>query len=105
MKKVIIKFFLFFFLLASCSEPIKQAQQNLLIQQNKIKIGMNCQNLTEILGGYRAITYLYLEKKNVAPSLTNSYLLLSTASENLQKNFFLCERTRDDNIRIRQKTY
>jgi len=103
MKKIIITFFLFFLLLGSCSEPINQTKQNLLIQQNQIKIGMNCQNLSEILGGYRAITYLYLEKKDLAPTLENSYLLLSTASDNTEKNYFLCERTRVDNIRVRQK--
>ena len=40
-------------------------------------VGMNCENLSELLGGYRAITYLYLEKKALTPSLRNSFLLLS----------------------------
>jgi len=68
-----------------------------------INVGMDCKNLTELIGGYRAITYLYLEKKGLAASLKNSFLLLSTASIDENKNYFLCERTRIDNIRIRQK--
>jgi len=90
-------------LLNGCSNPIDQSKQNQLIVQNEIRIGMNCKNLTELLGGYRAITYLYLEKKDQVPSLANSYLLLSTASKDLNKNYFLCERTRDNYIHIKQK--
>ena len=82
---------------------VRSFKQNQLIEVNEIQVGMSCQNLTDLLGGYRAITYLYLEKKGFTPSLEHSYLLLSTASENESKNFFLCERTRVDNIRIRQK--
>jgi len=99
-------FFLIFFitlLVVSCSNPIDQAKQTSLIETNEIRAGMNCQNLTKLLGGYRAISYLYLEKKGLATSLQNSFLLLSTASMNENKNYFLCERTRIDNIRIRQK--
>ena len=99
-------FFLIFFitlLVVSCSNPIDQAKQTSLIETNEIRVGMNCQNLTKLLGGYRAISYLYLEKKRLATSLQNSFLLLSTASMNENKNYFLCERTRIDNIRIRQK--
>ena len=99
-------FFLIFFitlLVVSCSNPIDQAKQTSLIETNEIRVGMNCQNLTKLLGGYRAISYLYLEKKGLATSLQNSFLLLSTASMNENKNYFLCERTRIDNIRIRQK--
>ena len=102
MKKFFLVFFSIFFLV-SCSNPVDQARQTHLIEINEISIGMNCKNLTELLGGYRAITYLYLEKKNLAPSLQNSFLLLSTASIDENKNYFLCERTRIDNIRIRQK--
>ena len=58
-----------------------------------------------IIGGgpAGASAALFLEKKGLAPSLANSYLLLSTASSDENKNYFLCERTRIDNIRIRQK--
>lgn len=103
MKKVLLIFFISFAFLVSCSNPIDQAKQRYLIETNEISKGMNCQNLTELLGGYRAITYLYLEKKDLAPRLENSFILLSTASVNENKNYFLCERTRIDNIRIRQK--
>ena len=71
-------FFLIFFitlLVVSCSNPIDQAKQTSLIETNEIRVGMNCQNLTKLLGGYRAISYLYLEKKGLATSLQNSFLL------------------------------
>ena len=103
MKNRLLIFFLIFAFLTSCSNPVNQATQRGLIETNEIRIGMNCRNLTELLGGYRAITYLYLEKKDLTPSLRNSFLLLSTASVDENKNYFLCERTRLDNIRIRQK--
>ncbi len=103
MKKFFLIFFLSNLLLVGCSNPIDQAKQTQLIETNEIQIGMNCQNLTKLLGGYRAITYLYLEKKGLAPNLKNSFLLLSTSSIDENKNYFLCERTRIDNIRIRQK--
>jgi len=100
-------FFLIFFfsnlLLVGCSNPIDQAKQTHLIETKEIQIGMSCQNLTKLLGGYRAITYLYLEKKGLAPSLKNSFLLLSTSSMDENKNYFLCERSRIDNIRVKQK--
>ena len=44
-----------------------------------------------------------MEKKDLPQSLANSYLLMSTVSQNSNKNFFLCERKRIDNIRIRQR--
>lgn len=103
MKKTQTIFLLFFLIVAACSNPIDQAKQNELIEYNQIRIGMNCANLTDMLGGYRAITYLYLEKKDLPPSLANSYLLLSTSSNNTNKNFFLCERTSIKYLRIRQK--
>jgi len=103
MKKVLLVFFINLALLAGCSNPIDQTKQRHLIETNEIRKGMNCKNLTELLGGYRAITYLYLEKKGLAPRLENSFILLSTASADENKNYFLCERTRIDNIRIRQK--
>jgi len=103
MKKDLCIFFLVLLLLTNCSSPIDQSKQNQLIEYNEIRLGMNCQNLTELLGGYRAITYLYLEKKDKVPSLANSYLLMSTDSQTTNKNYFLCERTRDDYIHIRQK--
>ena len=102
-KKIPIVFLIFFLLFEACSNPVNQAKQNEFIQYNQIRIGMNCQNLTEMIGGYRAITYLYLEKKDLVQSLANSYLLMSTASNNSVKNFFLCERKRVDHIRIRQR--
>ena len=61
---------------------------------------MSCQDLTENLGGYLAITYLYLEEKMTSKSLLNSYLLLSTFSDNSNKFFYLCERKRDKYINI-----
>ena len=64
MKKTQTIFLLFFLIVAACSNPIDQAKQNELIEYNQIRIGMNCANLTDMLGGYRAITYLYLEKKD-----------------------------------------
>ena len=103
MKKTLLVSFISIAFLISCSNPIDQAKQRYLIETNEISKGMNCQNLTKLLGGYRAITYLYLEKKNLAPRLENSFILFSTASEDENKNYFLCERTRIDNIRIRQK--
>ena len=103
MKKIFFLFFLSSLILFSCSNPVDQAKQSYLIETKEINLNMNCQTLTELLGGYRAITYLFLEKKGLAPSLANSYLLLSTASSDENKNYFLCERTRIDNIRIRQK--
>ena len=85
MKKTQTIFLLFFLIVAACSNPIDQAKQNELIEYNQIRIGMNCANLTDMLGGYRAITYLYLEKKDLPPSVANSYLLLSTSSNNTNK--------------------
>ena len=102
-KKAPIVFLIIFLLFGACSNPVDQAKQSEFIQYNQIRIGMSCQNLTEMIGGYRAITYLYLEKKNLPQSLGNSYLLLSTASQSSNKNFFLCERKRVDNIRVRQR--
>ena len=103
MKKFFFIFFFSFLFLSGCDNPIDQSKQTNLIKTNVINAGMDCQNLTDLIGGYRAITYLYLEKKGLPPSLRNSFLLLSTASTDENKNYFLCERTRIDNIRIRQK--
>tara|TARA_Y100001970_G_C14204409_1_gene843075 strand:+ start:782 stop:1423 length:642 start_codon:yes stop_codon:yes gene_type:complete len=103
MRKILLTFFFTNLLLLGCSNPINQAKQTSLIEGKEIFVGMNCQNLSKMIGGYRAITYLYLEKKDLTPSLRNSFLLLSTASINENKNYYLCERTRIDNIRIRQK--
>ena len=102
-KKISLVFLIFFLFSAACSNPIDQTKQNELVQSNQIRIGMGCRTLTEMIGGYRAITYLYLEKKNLPQNLANSYLLMSTASKSANKNFFLCERKRIDNIRIRQR--
>ena len=103
MKKTLTAFLLIFLLFGACSNPLNQAKQNELIGYNQIRIGMGCQNLTKMLGGYRAITYLYLEKKDLPQNLANSYLLMSTASDNSNKNFFLCERTRGNYLWIRQR--
>ena len=103
MKKILTAFLLIFLLFGACSNPVDQAKQNELIGYNQIRIGMGCQSLTKMLGGYRAITYLYLEKKDLPQNLANSYLLMSTASDNSNKNFFLCERTRGKYLWIRQR--
>ena len=100
MKKALSTILISFTLLYSCSTPIDQSKQRTLIEQNEIKVGMSCQNLTEALGGYLAITYLYLEEKLTAKSLLNSYLLLSTYSEDSNKFFYLCERKRDKYINV-----
>lgn len=83
---------LFFY---SCSNPITQYEQNKLLKSNVIEIGINCLDLTNLIGGYRAITYLYLEEKEKSKSLLNSFLLMSTASNNKDKIYYLCERKRD----------
>ena len=62
---------LFFY---SCSNPITQYEQNKLLKSNVIEIGINCLDLTNLIGGYRAITYLYLEEKEKSKSLLNSFL-------------------------------
>ena len=86
-KKISVVFLIFFFLSVACSNPIDQAKQNELVQSNQIRVGMDCRTLTEIIGGYRAITYLYLEKKDLPQNLANSYLLMSTASKSDNKIF------------------
>jgi len=100
MKNISTTLFLCMIFLHSCSTPTKQFKQKQMIESNKIEIGMNCQDLTSDLGGYRAITYFYLEKKEIPDSLSNSFLLLSTTSDNSNQFFYLCDRSRANYINI-----
>ncbi len=97
MKKIYAILFLTL-LFFGCSNPIKQSEQKKLINNKAITTGISCQDLTDMLGGFYAITYLYLEERKEASSLSNSYLLLTTASKDNNKFFYLCERTRDDYV-------
>tara|TARA_Y100000590_G_scaffold193378_1_gene219803 strand:- start:1932 stop:2537 length:606 start_codon:yes stop_codon:yes gene_type:complete len=99
-KNIIPILFISSLLLYNCSNPIKQSKQKKLIEVNEIEVGMNCQNLTSILGGYRAITYFYLEKKIQPDTLANSFLLLSTSSKDSNQFFYLCDRNRGEFINI-----
>jgi len=99
-KNIIAILFISSLLLYNCSNPIKQSKQKKLIEVKEIEIGMNCQNLTSILGGYRAITYFYLEKKIQPDTLANSFLLLSTTSKDSNQFFYLCDRNRGEFIDI-----
>ncbi len=88
-------FYLLFFLLLGSPALSKMSldQQRSLINSNAININLNCNNLLNRIGGFRAtITYFIGDKKKE----NHSYILLHTHVKKENNIYYLCKQNRYD---------